>query len=144
MFQIELELPAPDEPGLDVEALILKKLQGKQHILKYISEGRIGQQYYLVMQIAGKNLSDLRKICENRHFTLSTSTRIAIKCMDAIEVVHGAGFLHRDIKPANFAVGRGKEDARKIYILDFGLVRKFRLKTGEIRPPRIAAGFRGK
>lgn len=36
------------------------------------------------------------------------------------------GYLHRDIKPGNFAVGRpGTKDYHNIYLLDFGLCRKF-------------------
>jgi tau tubulin kinase len=31
----------------------------------------------------------------------------------------------------------------RIYLIDFGLARKYRIPTGEIRPPRKSAGFRG-
>uniref|UniRef100_A0A183DL10 Protein kinase domain-containing protein n=1 Tax=Gongylonema pulchrum TaxID=637853 RepID=A0A183DL10_9BILA len=49
--------------------------------------------------------------------------------------------LHRDIKPGNFAIGR--RDLRHIYLLDFGMCRKYLNKRASIRNPRRAAGFRG-
>ena len=37
----------------------------------------------------------------------------------------------------------GKQHPRKVYMLDFGLARQYTNSTGEVRPPRQAAGFRG-
>lgn len=53
----------------------------------------------------------------------------------AIHDFHQVGFLHRDIKPGNYCVGAdGKADI--IFLIDFGLARKYRLNNGTIRPPR--------
>jgi len=35
------------------------------------------------------------------------------------------------------------EKQRSVFIIDFGLSRRFLLTTGEVRPPRQSAGFRG-
>jgi hypothetical protein len=43
---------------------------------------------------------------------------------------------------SNFSMGKGA-NARKVYMLDFGLARQYTTATGEVRPPRTAAGFRG-
>lgn len=43
---------------------------------------------------------------------------------------------------SNFAMGKGN-NLRKVYMLDFGLARQYTTATGEVRPPRTAAGFRG-
>lgn len=40
-------------------------------------------------------------------------------------------------------MGRAKNKRNRCYLIDFGLARKYRLPTGEIRPPRKTAGFRG-
>ena len=41
-----------------------------------------------------------------------------------IEFCHNKYFLHRDIKPDNFLIGYGKK-SHKIYIIDFGLAKRY-------------------
>lgn len=60
-----------------------------------------------------------------------------------MEGTHKLGYIHRDVKPSNFVTGRVKQAKSKIYLIDFGLARRYRLPNGEIRPPRKSAGFRG-
>uniref|UniRef100_A0AC34R3Y0 Protein kinase domain-containing protein n=1 Tax=Panagrolaimus sp. JU765 TaxID=591449 RepID=A0AC34R3Y0_9BILA len=53
-------------------------------------------------------------------------------------------YLHRDIKPHNYSIGIGQKK-NKIYILDFGIARKFVKKTGTmiLRVPRERVKFLG-
>lgn len=95
------------------------------------------------MQLLGKNLSELRRSCANRRLSLSTTIRICLQCLECIEVIHATGMLHRDIKGGNFAIGATFVDCKNVYLLDFGLVRKFRSKSGKLRTPRPSVGFRG-
>lgn len=44
---------------------------------------------------------------------------------------------------SNFSMGRLPHTSKLVYMLDFGLARQFTTGTGEVRPPRSAAGFRG-
>ncbi|VDL68884.1 unnamed protein product [Nippostrongylus brasiliensis] len=54
------------------------------------------------------------------------------------------GFLHRDIKPPNFAIGREEDNTNHtIYILDFGLCRRYRTMEKDLRYMREKAAFRG-
>lgn len=48
--------------------------------------------------------------------------------INRIEFVHSKSFLHRDIKPDNFLMGLGRR-ANQVYIIDFGLVKKYRDTT---------------
>lgn len=40
-------------------------------------------------------------------------------------------------------MGRLQKDCKKVFMLDFGLARQYTTASGEVRPPRTAAGFRG-
>lgn len=53
-------------------------------------------------------------------------------------------YLHRDVKPGNYTIGRADmNELRRIYVLDFGMARKFVHDDGTMKKPRSAAGFRG-
>jgi tau tubulin kinase len=40
-------------------------------------------------------------------------------------------------------MGRLQNQTKKVFMLDYGLARQYTTPTGEVRPPRAAAGFRG-
>lgn len=41
--------------------------------------------------------------------------------------MHNKSFIERDVKPYNFVVGYGKKSS-KIYMIDFGLAKKYVIK----------------
>ena len=64
---------------------------------------------------------------------------IMLQLIEAIELVHSAGYTHNDLKPSNFMVDdvsnllAGEEF--KICLIDFGFVRKFKSReTGKHLP----------
>ncbi|XP_066599003.1 tau-tubulin kinase homolog Asator isoform X2 [Prorops nasuta] len=143
--QVALKVESARQPKqvLKMEVAVLKKLQGKEHICRFIGCGRNERFNYVVMQLQGKNLAELRRAQPRGAFSLSTALRLVLQILKAIQSIHQAGFLHRDIKPSNFSIGRYPSNCRLVYMLDFGLARQFTTVTGEVRAPRSMAGFRG-
>ncbi|KAF2881435.1 hypothetical protein ILUMI_24721 [Ignelater luminosus] len=143
--QVALKVESARQPKqvLKMEVAVLKKLQGKEHVCRFIGCGRNDRFNYVVMQLQGRNLAELRRAQPRSAFSLSTTLRLGLQILKAIESIHSVGFLHRDIKPSNFSMGRMPYNCRKVYMLDFGLARQYTTATGEVRAPRAAAGFRG-
>ncbi|XP_029454547.1 tau-tubulin kinase 2 isoform X2 [Rhinatrema bivittatum] len=142
---VALKVESAQQPKqvLKMEVAVLKKLQGKDHVCRFIGCGRNDRFNYVVMQLQGRNLADLRRSQSRGTFSISTTLRLGKQILESIESIHSVGFLHRDIKPSNFAMGRFPSTCRKCYMLDFGLARQFTNSCGDVRPPRAVAGFRG-
>jgi len=157
---MEIEKPLGDDIGTELEAIVVKRGQGLEHFLRFVDHGSHGPFGFVVMQLAGPTLSQLQRRCRRRRFSNDTSTRIAVQCLAAVHNVHLIGFVHRDIKPGsnhagcvvdracpfagNFLMGaEDTTDCNTVYVTDFGLVRRYRLKDGSVRPQRESAGFRG-
>lgn len=153
-----------------MEVAVLKKLQSTNaNVCRFIGCGRNERFNYCVMSMLGKNLAELRRsvvqINQKPAFSLSTALRLSQQILNSIQAIHSIGFLHRDskftlfttaqiepyllahllsVKPSNFAMGRTESTLKKVYMLDFGLARQYVISnTNEVRPPRVAAGFRG-
>lgn len=58
---------------------------------------------------------------------------VGYQMIERIEYIHNKTFIHRDVKPDNFVVGHGKK-SNKIYMIDFGLAKKYVLKDSNHIP----------
>ena len=75
-------------------------------------------------------------------FALEDICLIAIQVIERIQFVHSRFIIHRDIKPDNFLIGL--DDPNIIYIVDFGLSKKYRSSATKRHVPfRITGKLTG-
>ena len=119
-------------PMLDNETSILKTLSGVSGIPEVIDSFDFKKYKILVMPLYGYSLAHLRHYLGGK-FSLFTTAIIGIQAISRLKEIHAKGYIHRDIKPHNFVISQ--EDPTKLYLIDFGLSKRFRSKeTGEHIP----------
>lgn len=95
----------------------------------------------MVMDLCGKSLEELFNSC-GKKLDLKTTLIIALQMIERVEFIHNRAFLHRDIKPDNFVVGYGKRSS-KLFLIDFGLAKKYLLKDGSHIPYKDTKNLTG-
>ena len=126
---MKVECKNSKSPQLETEGLILQDLQGCPNIPCFISYSENDSFRFLASELLGKNLYELFYLC-NKKFSLKTVLMIIEETLNTIQFVHKKGYVYRDIKPNNFLIGRN-ENSKKIYLIDFGLTKKYLKENGE-------------
>ena len=125
------------KPILETEAFLLYSIAGLG-IPEVKSFGKVKNYNILVEPLLGKSLFDI--YTENhKEMPMGDVCLIALQVIDRIQWVHSKYIVHRDIKPDNFLIGR--KDPNVIYLIDFGLSKKYRSSTTN---KHIRFGFTGK
>ncbi|XP_053435942.1 casein kinase I-like isoform X2 [Nycticebus coucang] len=122
---IKLESQKAKYPLLLYESKLYKVLQGGIGIPHIWWYGQDGDHNILVMDLLGPSLEDLFNFC-SRRFTMKTVLMLADQMISRLEYVHSKNFIHRDIKPANFLMGPRLQCNRCLYLIDFGLAKRYR------------------
>jgi tau tubulin kinase len=143
MVAIKVERVDNKKQVLKLEVAVLKKLQACPFVCRFITCGRFNEYNYLIMELLGENLSELRRRQPDGRFSMGTAIKLGIQMMKALEAVHDLGYIHRDVKPSNYAMGLTGVKRHTTFLIDFGLARRYLLSSGEVRPPRDSTGFRG-
>ncbi|CAL2036532.1 unnamed protein product [Caenorhabditis brenneri] len=139
---VKVERKSQDSGRIVLELNILVQLSHSPHVPKVYYSGEVGAYNYIVMQLLGQNIGDLRKLQKTRSFSVLTTARVGVQCLEGLRQIHALGYIHRDIKPSNICVGIG-EHKRILYIVDFGMARRILTSDGKFRPERVYASFRG-
>jgi serine/threonine protein kinase len=132
---------------LKFEYHVLKQLEGNvgfPKIVFYGEQSSLDRNFtflILVMELLGTNLEDQYQKM-GRSFSIPAISNIGIQILARLELMHEAGFIHRDIKPENFLFGVKKEQA-VIYILDFGLSKRFKYGANEHIPFKTKRSLTG-
>lgn len=134
---LKIEKNTGKNPQLFYEYKILQILDsdGRAHergLLKVYDYFTEGEDNVMVMKILGDSLETLFKK-SNRSFPPKTTLMIGLQILERIEYIHTKGFIHRDIKPDNFLIGKDN-DSSTVFMIDFGLAKKYRNKDGEHIP----------
>ena len=130
-YALKFEPRKSEHNLLQNEAAIMNYLQGP-NIPSVKSFGFTTNYNILVMQLLGKSLEQLLE--ERKTFSLKTVCMLGYQMVTILEFIHEKHLLHRDVKPDNFAMGLD-EFADNIYLIDFGLSKKYRsMKTLEQYP----------
>uniref|UniRef100_A0A368UHW6 non-specific serine/threonine protein kinase n=1 Tax=Glycine max TaxID=3847 RepID=A0A368UHW6_SOYBN len=110
---VKLESVKTKHPQLLYESKLYKILQGGSNLSRLDEFVCFGKKNLLIL-------------C--RKLSLKTVLMLADQMLNRVEFVHSKSFLHRDIKPDNFLMGLGRR-ANQVYIIDFGLAKKYRDTT---------------
>uniref|UniRef100_A0A0E0ND31 non-specific serine/threonine protein kinase n=1 Tax=Oryza rufipogon TaxID=4529 RepID=A0A0E0ND31_ORYRU len=124
---VKIESSKTNHPQLLYEAKLYNALQGGTGIANIKWCGIDGEDNVLVIDLLGPSLEDLFVYC-GRRFSLKTVLMLADQMITRVEFMHSKGYLHRDIKPDNFLMGLGRK-ANQVYIIDFGLAKRYRDAT---------------
>ena len=121
-YALKIEDRTKDQGLLELEATIMSYLKGPNiPIIK--SFGYSGDYNVLVMQLMDKSLEDIFN--KLNKFSVKTTAMLGYQMVDVLQYIHDKHIIHRDIKPDNFVMGSGELNY-KLYILDFGLAKKYR------------------
>ena len=106
---------------------------------KIISYGINKKYNILIEQLLGENLEQVWAIINN--FTIKDLAMMAIQIIDRIEYVHSKDIVYRDVKPKNFLLGLN--DKTFLYLIDFGISRKYRSSRGKHLKYSLTGKFYG-
>ena len=121
-FAIKFEDRTKGQNLLETEATIMSYLKGP-NIPAIKSFGYSGDYNILVMELMGKSLEELFN--KRQKFSVKTTALLAYQMITVLQFIHDKHIIHRDIKPDNFVMGLNKQNAN-LYLLDFGLAKKYR------------------
>ena len=140
VFAMKIEKINPKQNTLESEAYYLFLLQGFG-IPKFITYGHINNYNILIETLLDKSLYQLF-IRKKIKCPITDVCLIGIQILERLEWIHSKDIIYRDVKPENFLIGIN--DPNVIYIVDFGLCKKYRSsKTGKHLLPRLTGKFNG-
>ena len=139
-FAMKTELLTSTDKNLEKEAYNLLLLQGFG-IPKIITYGRNKTHNILIEELLGNSLGYIF-VQKNSECLISDICMIGMQLLDRLKWIHSKNVIYRDIKPENILIG--KKDPNVIYLIDFGLCKKYRSsKTEKHILPKATKFFSG-
>jgi len=113
--------------------------------VNYLGYKKTEKYFDLLLEWCSDDLNNIVNIYqlgafEKEHLVANYTRQI----LNGLEYLHAHQFIHRDIKPDNFLIGGTEQTKDSVYIIDFGLAKRFRdPKTGEHIPYRDGKNLTG-
>ena len=95
----------------------------------------------MVIELLGPSLEDMFAYC-GKKLSLKTVILLATQLLQRIEIMHNRGYIHRDLKPENILMGL-EENASTLFLIDYGLSKKWRLPNGNHIPIKEGKSLTG-
>ena len=133
LYALKFEKRSNEFEFLEDEAIMMRYLKYTQ-IPKIISFGKTTDYNIMIMELLGESLVfyfDIKK-----KFSVKTVSMIAYQLLNILEFIHDKHIIHRDIKPDNLLMGLNEKNA-VLYLIDFGLAKKFRSSKTLMQYPYI-------
>ena len=131
-YAIKFEIKKTRGNLLENEAVIMDYLKGTN--IPYVEQYASTKDYnILIMELLGKSLGYYQK--ELNFFSLKTICMLGEQIISILEYIHDHHIVHRDIKPDNFCMGLN--NSKYVYLIDFGLARKYRSSSTLMHYPLI-------
>ncbi|XP_055350479.1 serine/threonine-protein kinase VRK1-like [Paramacrobiotus metropolitanus] len=97
-------------------------------IMEYISSGVMEVNdknlRWLILPRLDRNVQQILDECDGI-FSRQCVILLALQLLDILEYIHKQGYAHADLKATNLMTGLSKTDASQVYLIDFGLVKRF-------------------
>ena len=119
-------------PQLAYEFRVYRKLRGTPGVpLAYALWTHDGK-VHMAMQPLGPSLERaMRDITQ-----WDVMRWLFVKMLLALQSLHERGFLHRDIKPENYLLGETGLEGKEVYLVDYGLCKRYRMGSSDHIPYR--------
>mmetsp|Transcript_27080 Transcript_27080/g.62624 ORF Transcript_27080/g.62624 Transcript_27080/m.62624 type:complete len:344 (+) Transcript_27080:55-1086(+) len=129
--QKEVAIKFEDASGralqLEHEVSVLRRLGNPtlpQGIAEVFFFAREGHHNCMVVELLGRSLEDRVQTCKGK-YNAKTATLVAQQVLTRVQYLHSKGIVHRDIKPENFMFGHQRNKCHHIYVIDFGLSKRY-------------------
>ena len=141
VFAMKTEKKYQKDEYLESEAYYLFTLQGGFGIPKLITYGQTKNYKILIETLLDKSLYTMF-ISKEKKCSIVDACLIGIQILERLEWIHSKNIVYKDVKPENFLIGI--KDPNVIYVVDFGLCKKYRSsKTGKHLLPKFTGKFTG-
>eukprot|EP00127_Corallochytrium_limacisporum_P005888 Clim_evm33s214 gene=Clim_evmTU33s214 len=106
--------------------------------------GRQGDFDFMLIERYGKSINAWLQDGK-RSMTWSEAQNVALQLIDTLEYIHNEGYVYADLKGGNILLANksGAKPEDGVFLVDFGLVKRFQSRGQHLPPNKRPSGFEG-